>query len=108
MASPDSSLITLDDLKSELRITHSLEDGRLDKIALRATAIVLDYIEAEAMVTSSPAEWNESTVPHHVAAAVLHVACNLYRHPGEEGAEDGPITQRVKNILERERTPVVR
>ena len=108
MPAPDVSLIATDDLKFELRITHSLEDERLDKLGLRATALVLDYLEAEGMVTDSPATWDWETVPHHVAAAILQVACNLYRNPGDDGAAPGPISDRVRNILERERTPVVR
>jgi hypothetical protein len=107
VASPDSTLIELEDLKEELRITHGLEDGRLEKIAYRATSIVLDYLEANDMVLVSPAEWEIATVPLHVQSAILQVAVNLYRHPGDEGGEDGPVTQRVKNSLERERTPVV-
>lgn len=108
MPTPDEPLISIDDLKSELRITHSYEDERLDRLAVQATALVLDYLEANDMVTGSPPDWTDATVPLHVQSAILQAACNLYRHSGDAGEEDGPITKRVKNILERERTPIVR
>lgn len=101
------ALITIDQLKSYARVDHDFEDLLLDDLCVRATEMVIDYLEANDKVLTSPVEWDLESLPQVVRTGMLEVGTNLYKHRGDKGTEDGPITKRVVNILARYRTPAL-
>lgn len=101
------ALIHLDQLKRYARVEHDFENDTLIEITKRATEIVIDYLEASERVSTSPVEWDIESVPEVVRTGILEVGTNLYKHRGDDGKEDGPITIRVRNILARYRRPAL-
>lgn len=95
-------LITLDQAKVHLRIDTDdpeIEEDLLSKME-QASAIILDYIE---VIDSG---WDETTVPEHIRTTVLMVLGNLWEHRGDT-KESEPITEAIKSVLRRTRTPVL-
>jgi len=104
-------LITLDQAKTQLRLPiDSIEyDDDLTVKIEHATAIVVDYLDrneddwAAGSPQGSPAD-QEFPI---VQAAILEVLTNLWRHRGDEGTQDGPLTARVTNMLRGLKVPAL-
>lgn len=94
------SLVDMSRVKDHLKITHGEEDIELEAKVASAEAIVLDYVTD----VGSPA-WDEESVPAGVKAAILEVTANLWRHRGDDGTEDGPLTTRAMLMLRPHRDP---
>jgi hypothetical protein len=104
------ALVSAARLSAELRGRPESEYQDLQRKVEEATAIVLNYIDDDRseLATASPAEWDETTTPVNVQAAILQVAVNLYAHRGDDdGTVEGPITMRVRNLLRRYRTEAI-
>lgn len=93
MAYPD--LITLDQLKGESHIDFNDDDERLGRICNDAQAIVIDYVK-------KASDAYDTTLPLHVRRAMIVVAQNLIEAPMED-----PISDAVKSLLMRERSPAL-
>lgn len=96
-------LITLDQAKEHLRIDDLNDPAMEEDLFLKmeqASAIILDYIE---VIDSG---WDETTVPEHIRVTVLMVLGNLWDHRGDD-KESEPITEAIKSVLRRTRTPVL-
>lgn len=106
------ALVTGAQAIAHLRLPGSPEDYEdLLSKAEQATAIVINYLKREDLLTGSPA-WTDATQPTNddlefaiVQASVLDVLANLYQHRGDDGATDGPLTNRIRAILSMLRDP---
>jgi hypothetical protein len=110
-------LITLDDARLQLSMTHTLDDALISQKIVLAEAIIYDYIEKEPEFwfdqTVSPPE--ERPAPGVLIAACLMVTAALYEN--REGYDGGqslssysqsePLSGAVKNLLRRFRDPAV-
>lgn len=96
-------LITLDDAREQMHMTHRLDDSRITKNIARAEAIVFDYIEKPDgfWLDFSP---GEDSPPEVLTAACLMVVESLC----EDGHTGDPLSPAVKNLLTRFRDPAVR
>ena len=104
-------LITLDQAKTQLRVpidSYEYDDDLTLKIE-HATALVVDYLDRheDDWVPGSPQASPADQEFPLVQAAVLEVLTNLWRHRGDEGAQDGPLTTRVVNMLRGLRVPAL-
>lgn len=106
-----ASLISLDQAKLQCRLPiESTEyDEDLSLKVESATALVLDYLNRseDDWLIGSPAASPADTELPLVQAAILEVLANLWRHRGDEGTEDGPLTARVTNMLRGLRLPAL-
>jgi hypothetical protein len=111
------SLITLEQAKLQLRITHGTTEFD-DDIVLKmdqATAIVMDYLKRptdQAWEAGSPGSPGGGSPGDDlsltiVQAAILEVLTNLFMHRGDDAANDGPITPRIESMLRRLRDPAL-
>jgi hypothetical protein len=94
-----ASLLSLDQAKSQLRITDTDSDTELPGMIAAASAIVVSYLK-----TPTAAAYTIDTVPPHVQTAVLLVLASLYED--REGDND-PIGPAVQSILARDRDPAL-
>lgn len=99
-------LITLDQLKTHLRIEHDDHDERLQEVIFAASAIVLDYLKMPEG-TWETTSGDPSEVPYVVVAATKLVAGALFENV--EGNDEGPqpLSQTVKDLLHRLRDPAL-
>jgi hypothetical protein len=114
---PGPALITLDEAKRQLNLSLESDehDEQITSQISEASALVVDYLKYPTWLgwgVGSPLYAGSPSVeddPRYliVQAAVLQVTCNLFLHRGDEGAPDGPITQRVVNMLMRLRDPAL-
>lgn len=97
-------LITLDQLKTHLRIENDEHDERLQEVAYAASAIVLDYLKRPEGTWENTAG-DPDDVPYVVVAATKLVAGALFENL--EGNDEGPqpLSQTVKDLLHRLRDP---
>lgn len=65
--SPGTALITMDEAKARLRITHNDEDDDIESMMVDATEIVLNRLGSFADDT-----WDIDTVPGPIRAAILN------------------------------------
>jgi len=106
-----ATLITLDQAKTQLRlpiVSQEYDDDLLLKLE-HATSIVLDYLERseDDWIIGSPSASPADTEFPIVQAAILEVLTNLWRHRGDEGVQDGPLTLRVANALRGIKRPAL-
>jgi hypothetical protein len=90
-------MITFDEAKSHLRVTHNDEDADITLKLKLAIAIVQDYV-GDAPPFSNSRPWSEDIAD----AATLQVLGELYANR-EAGAD--PLSPTVRTILERLRVP---
>jgi hypothetical protein len=106
-----ASLISLDQAKIQLRlpIASTEYDDDLSLKVESATAIVVDYLNRseDDWIVGSPAASPADYELPIVQAAILEVLANLWRHRGDEGTQDGPLTARVVNMLRGLRIPAI-
>lgn len=76
MPSP-ASLVSLDQAKRQLRITHEHEDEDIQDKLWEAEDIVLRYLNG------GDAAWDEESLPGAVKAAILRQTMHLFRHRGD-------------------------
>jgi hypothetical protein len=102
-----SALVTLDVAKEHLRVDHADDDPDIDRKIGQATAIVTRYIERSA--GDDDVEWDETTVPADVQAAILLMVQWLYDNRDAGVADDqvalGYPPRAVTSILHRWRVP---
>lgn len=104
-------LITLDQAKTQIRVPlDSVEyDEDLELKIEHATALVVDFLnrnEDDWVAGSPQASPSDQEFPL-VQAAVLEVLTNLWRHRGDDGTADGPMTKRVELMLRGIRIPAI-
>jgi hypothetical protein len=102
------SLVTLEEAKSQLRISDTLDDSKIALTILAASAMVLNHIKVDVPVEDSPDTrilqmFDTDTVPEDVKQAVLLVIGDLYEN--REAANANPISSAVKAILCNRRDP---
>jgi hypothetical protein len=107
-----AALITVEHARRQLRIAPDDDtfDDELLPLVEQATAIVIDYIKRP------DHGWSASYDPAGgspydadfviVTAAIAEVMTNLFRHRGDSDVA-GPLTARVKFMLERLRDPAL-
>lgn len=88
------ALVSVDQARDRLRIDEAYAEADLERMAVEATDIVLDYIKGER-------DWTEETAPPRVQASILLVMRNLY-----DGAEQ-PLSEPAKNLVYRLRDPAL-
>jgi hypothetical protein len=87
-------LVSVEDVKNRLRITHDAEDSDIEAIIHGASAAVLNYLHIdESVFLDSDSEYAGSsdhnlTVPHEVQLAVLVLVGNFYRDREGVDAKD--------------------
>jgi len=100
-----AELVTLDEAKRHLRVTHDDEDDDIKFRISAASEIVLDYIKKR------DSDWTTDTTPKLVKAATLLVLAGLYedRGDGEEvlSQANGYLDRPVTAILHRYRDPAL-
>jgi hypothetical protein len=108
------SLITLEEAKAQARVRHNDEDFDIERTMRLATAQVLGYLEAEANVAGSPAEWSvaEETVPDDVKAGILALFAELWRYRGDDKdppprGPNGVFSAQVEGYLKMRRPPAL-
>jgi hypothetical protein len=106
-----ATLITLDQAKTQIRVplASTEYDDDLTLKVEHATSIVLDYLNRseDDWIIGSPAASPADTEFPIVQAAILEVLSNLWRHRGDDGTQDGPLTARVVNMLRGLRLPAL-
>ena len=90
-------LVTLTQVKRDLKITHDLDDDNLSLKIDHASAFVMDYMKVPDDTYDEPA-----AIPLIVQAAAMEVVRNLYEQTGED-----PVTPTVKSLLMRMRDPAL-
>jgi hypothetical protein len=95
-----ATLLTLDEVKKQIRVTHDETDGEIDTILSDAEDIVVTFIGAR-----FDAAWTPDTVPGAVRAAILRQATALWASRGddEKGAElfdDSGLAKGVRWLLQ--------
>lgn len=96
-----SSLVTLTEVQDRLRIDGDDNDLDLMRMAEEATDIVLNYLKRPSQQGDGYDEWTPETVPGTVRSAILLVVRNLHDELDE------PLSQAVKNLVERYRDPAL-
>jgi hypothetical protein len=109
------AFLTLDAAKQHLRVTVDDDDGLITRQVEQASVIVLDYIK-KTVGTPDPddpsiVDWDETTVPPPVAAAVAMMLGVLYE-VRQAGATDnevamGYLPKEVTSMLHRFRDPAL-
>lgn len=100
------ALITLDQAKGQIQITHDQDDTKIAEKLNEASAIVLDYLKKPGNC------WQDNSgrprsVPYLIQSAVKLVTAALYENAdGNENAPQ-PLSQAVKDILARHRDPAL-
>lgn len=110
-----AALLTLDVAKKHLRVDHTDDDDDITRKINQASAIVLDYIK-KTIGTPDPndpsiVDWDDTTVPPPVAAAVEIMLSKLYDDRAA-GATDnevamGYLPKTATSILHRYRDPAL-
>lgn len=112
-------LVTLEQLKGHLKITHADEDRDLELKLQQATSLVLHYLKRTDL--GSPLETDTSLIEPSelttveraiVQAAIMKVAANFDRFRGDEAEGDNPSTQEfltsdIRGILSMLRDPAI-
>lgn len=112
-------LFTLEEAKQHVRVTASHSDNDIQFKILQATAILLNYIKVplEATVDDSPTtlpwmheDWmggNPLTgeAPWDIKAAAILIFAELYAE--REAGKSNPLSDSVKSLLHRYRTPAM-
>lgn len=90
------ALVTLAQIKTDLRVEGNDDDVDLTLKLAAATEIVIDYIKRP------DHGWTEPTAPFLIKAAIILVVRNLF-----DVENSNPITDGVKSILHRYRDPAL-
>jgi hypothetical protein len=98
-----TDLVTLAEAKFHLRIDDTFSDSDLAEKITQASDIVVDYVGTTAVDGSTPANWDQTTVPPRAKTAVLLVLGTLFA--SREGFDD-PLSVGARSVLDRLR-PVV-
>jgi len=82
-------LVSLEELKREIRVTDTADDVVLSRKLTEAQALVLDYVgqrhgDTAEEWTDTVAAWDEGTAPVQVVAAILELAAALARFRGDD------------------------
>jgi hypothetical protein len=107
------ALVSVSVAMDHLRVVDDAEYASVERMALQATSIVLDYIArpTDEDWTATIAAWTETTVPPVIQAAILVQLTELYRFRGDDmqmpEREAGDLSPLVKALLRRSRDPVV-
>lgn len=99
-----TDLVTLDEAKFHLRIDDTYSDLDLADKITQASDIVMDYVGTLAADGTTPASWDQTTVPPRAKIAVLLVLGTLFA--SREGFDD-PLSAGVVSVLARLRSPVL-
>jgi hypothetical protein len=100
---PGIPLLTLATAKLHLRISDTAHDADVQLKADQASAIVVDYLKADADPT-----WTPETVPLVVQSTMLSVLACLYEHRGDDYGVDDPdaaLWTAIEKRLARLRKP---
>jgi hypothetical protein len=101
--------VSLNDAKTHLRVKGTAHDADVQMKVDAASAIVLDYLKANADPT-----WDETTTPLPIKTAILMMTAYLYEHRGDDPATrddlytDKGIWAEIDPILIRFRHPAYR
>lgn len=98
-----ADLVTLAEAKFHLRIDDTFSDVDLSEKITQASDIVTDYVGTIAADGSTPADWDETTVPPRAKLATLLVLATIYA--SREGFDD-PLSVGAVCLLARLRSVV--
>jgi len=103
------ALVTLEQAKQHLRITHAYEDDDLRMKLRQAQATIIDYLDGTSSTTwaATMAAWTEETAPEYVQAAILLLLSSLVDHRGDDDGNADDVWNAIRRLLARTRTPVV-
>lgn len=94
-------VVTLQDAKDHLDVTHAFRDTFIQSKIDDATAIVLGWLNCNVPVDPDP-PWTTATVPRAVRAAVLLVLADQFANRGTDDAIDERahvLSYRVRQLL---------
>lgn len=103
------ALVSLDQAKDHLRVTHDNDDEDIFSKVEQASAIVLDYLK----LSVTPTDWGNLSgdsppgtgVPHLIQAATLLILGELFK--GRESSTVDVLSNAVKSLLHRYRDPAL-
>ena len=95
-----AALITLEEAKRHLRITHANADADITAKLEAASDIIHDYMDDR-----DDPEWTTATVPLVVKHAVYLHLTHLYEHRGDDMNGDEDLWMATDRLLVRLRPP---
>ena len=113
------ALVTLEQVKDHLKVTHHFEDRDLELKLRQATAIILDYLNRTDLGSPLPDDPTDldptdmTTVERAiVSAAIIKLVANFDRWRGDEAQDENPATEMfltpdIRGILSRLRDPAM-
>lgn len=102
-----TSLISIEEAKAHLLITHDAFDDDIERKAEQATAIVLERCNSTAYWRAITTDWDSETVPLSVKAAIFYVLTHLFKHRGDDMTSDDAFWRAVDRVLAYKRDPVI-
>lgn len=103
------SLVSMADLKAQLRITDNLHDAEITLVSEAAQDAILAYLTLAADAT-----WTELTVPKPVKHAILLLTSHLYEHRGDDmnptasgSTPDRDVWEAIARLLSMYRDPTL-
>jgi hypothetical protein len=110
----DVHILTLEQAKTQVRITHTYEDDDMAVKLELAHGIVLDYIylsrEADEDLLETMQAWSETTAPAGVKAAIARMFANLVEFRGDNPDMDidgNDLPRDVRQLLRMYKDPVI-
>lgn len=100
---PDVSWVTLEEVKTQLHVSHSWDDVELTALGTQASTAILGYLHPR----GDPA-WTDATVPTDVKRAVLLLVGLYWRSRGDDPKPADEATwMAIGLLLARRRDPVI-
>ncbi len=110
----DVEILTLEQAKSQVRITHTYEDDDLQLKLELAHGIVLDYIylsrTASVTLLAEMQAWDDATAPKGVKGAIARMFANLVEFRGDDRdmmADPHDLPPDVRQLLRMHKDPVI-
>lgn len=103
-----TSLITLEEAKRHLKITHDAFDEDIESKAEQATAKVLEICNSTAYWRAITATWITSEdVPLTVKAAIFQTLAHMFMNRGDDPSKDESFYRSIDRALAYKRDPVI-
>ena len=100
-----SALVSLDEMKTFLRITGTANDTDVTAITTAAQEAILAYL-----TTAADATWTDVTAPWRVRHAIKLLTADYYQHRGDDAAGtsgDADTWQTIDRLLGMHRDPTL-
>lgn len=110
----DVEILTFEQAKAQIRITHEYEDDDLELKLTLAHGIVLDYIylsrTASADLLETMQAWSDDSAPAGVKAAIARMFTNLVEFRGDNRdmeVDGNDLPADVRQLLRMHKDPVI-